>query len=102
MSKAKAKITRASIVLTTKVKVPGAGKIVHGVVMRKGSKITLLCTAAKSVSRAATYTLTCKVGKAGRDALRKAKMTLTMTTTFTPTGGELAAKKQTVQLARRR
>ena len=48
------------------------------------------------------YTLTCKIGKAGRAALRKAKMTLTVTTTFTPTGGDVAANKQTFQLARRR
>ena len=102
MTKAKAKITRAAIVLTTTATVPGAGKISQGVIAGKGAKIMLLCSTAKTVSGAATYTLTCKIGKAGRAALRKAKMTLTVTTTFTPTGGEVAANKQIFQLARKR
>jgi hypothetical protein len=102
VSKAKAKITGASIVLTTRVKVPGAGKIVQTATTKNGAKVTTRCRAAKTASRAATYTLTCKIGKAGRAALRKAKMTLTVTTTFTPTGGALASKTQTVKLVRRR
>jgi hypothetical protein len=60
------------------------------------------CKAAKTASRAATYTVTCKISKKGRAALRKAKMTLAMRTTFTPTGGTLAAKTQTVKLKRKR
>lgn len=102
MTKATAKVARASIVLTTKVKVPGAGKIIQAATTKKGVKLTTRCKAAKTVSRAATYSLTCKIGKAGRAALRKAKMTLAVRTTFTPTGGTLAAKTQRVKLARRR
>jgi len=102
VTKAKAKVTGASIVLTTTATVPGAGKIVQTGTTRKGAKVTTLCTVATTASRGATYTLICKIGKAGRAALRKAKTTLTVTTTFTPTGGALAAKTQTVKLARRR
>ena len=102
VTKAKAKLTGASIVLTTRAKVPGAGKIVQTATTKQGAKLTTRCRAAKTAAGAATYTLTCKIGKAGRAALRKAKMTLTVTTTFTPTGGVKAAKMQTVKLARRR
>ena len=102
VTKAKARITGASIVLTTRVKVPGAGRIVQTATTKKGAKVTRRCRAAKTAAGAATYTLKCKIGKAGRTALRKAKMTLTVTTTFTPTGGVLASKKQTVKLLRRR
>ena len=101
VTKAKAKVTRSSMVLTTRVKVPGAGKIIQAATTKKGSKLTTRCKAAKTTSDAATYTLTSKIGKAGRGALRKAKMTLTVRTTFTPTGGTLAAKTQTVKLVRR-
>ena len=101
VTKAKAKVTRSSMVLTTRVKVPGAGKIIQAATTKKGSKLTTRCKAAKTSSGTATYTLTCKIGKAGRGALRKAKMTLTVRTTFTPTGGTLAAKTQTVKLGRR-
>ena len=101
MTKAKAKVAKASIILTTKVKVPSAGKISQVATSKKGKKSTTRCKAAKTTSDAATYTLICKIGKAGRAALRKAKMTLTLRTTFTPTGGTLAAKTQTVKLVRR-
>ena len=102
MSKAKARITGASIVLTTTAKVPGAGRIVQTATTKNGAKVTTRCRAAKAAAGAATYTMTCKIGKAGRTALRKAKMTLTVTTTFTPTGGVKASKTQTVKLVRRR
>ena len=101
-TKATAKLTGASIVLTTRVKVPGAGRIFQVATTKQGAQVTTRCKAVKKASRAATYTLTCKLGRAGRAALRRAKMTLTVTTTFTPTGGVKAANKQTVQLARKR
>ena len=58
VTKAKAKITGASIVLTTTAKVPGAGKIVQTATTKKGAKVTTRCRAAKTASSAATYTLT--------------------------------------------
>jgi len=102
MTKAKVKITGASILLTTRVTVPAAGRIAVRATTKKGTKLTTRCTAAKTAARAAVYTVTCKIGKAGRVALRRARMTLAMRTTFTPTGGTLAAKTQTVKLARKR
>jgi len=102
VTKAKAKVAKASILLTTRVTVPGAGRIALKATTKKGTKLTTRCTAAKTAARAAVYTVSCKIGKTGRAALRKAKMTLAVRTTFTPTGGTLAAKTQTVKVARKR
>jgi len=49
---------------------------------------------------AGVYTLTCKVPKAGRNALRKAAMSFTLTTNFTPNGGLKGTKTQVVKLKR--
>jgi hypothetical protein len=88
-------------VLTTRVKVFGAGKIVQAATTRKGGK-GALCKVTKTASRAASYTLTCKIGKTNRAVRGTSKLMLTVTTTFTPAGGALAAKTQTMRLARKR
>ena len=88
--------------LTTRVKVVGAGKIVQAATTSKGTKVAILCKATKTASRAASYTLTCKIGKASRAVRGKAPLKLKVTTTFTPAGGALAAKTQTMRLARKR
>jgi hypothetical protein len=87
--------------LTTRVKVFGAGKIVQAATTSKGAK-RALCKATKTASRAASYTLTCKIGKTNRAVRGASKLMLTVTTTFTPAGGALAAKSQKMKLARRR
>ena len=101
VTKTRAKFTKAQIVLTTRVKVFGAGKIVQAATTSKGAKVAL-CKATKTASRAASYTLTCKIGKANRAVRGASKLMLTVTTTFTPAGGALAAKSQQMKLARRR
>ena len=102
VSKARTKYTKTRIVLTTRVKVVGAGKIVQAATTSKGTKVAILCKATKTASRAASYTLTCKIGKASRAVRGKAPLKLKVTTTFTPAGGALAAKTQTMRLARKR
>lgn len=101
-AKAKAKISRSAITLTTAVTVPGAGKITQLATTKKGTRRTTRCKATKTSTRAGTYRVSCKVGRAGRSALRKAKMVLTLRTSFQPTGGALATKTQSVKLQRRR
>jgi hypothetical protein len=101
-AKAKAKISRSAITLTTAVTVPGAGKITQLATTKKGTRRTARCKATKTSARAGTYRVSCKVGRAGRSALRKAKMVLTLRTSFRPTGGALATKTQSVKLQRRR
>jgi len=101
-ARAKAKISRSAITLTTAVTVPGAGKITQLATTKKGTRRTTRCKATKTSTRAGTYRVSCKVGRAGRSALRKAKMVLTLRTSFRPTGGSLATKTQSVKLQRRR
>lgn len=101
-TKAKAKVSNSAITLTTAVTVPGAGKIAQLATTKKGTRRTTRCKATKTSTRAGTYRVSCKVGRAGRSALRKAKMVLTLRTSFRPTGGALATKTQSVKLQRRR
>ena len=101
-ARAKAKISKSAITLTTAVTVPGAGKITQLATTKKGTRLTTRCKATKTSTRAGTYRVSCKVGRAGRSALRKAKMVLTLRTSFQPTGGVLATKTQSVKLQRRR
>jgi hypothetical protein len=96
--------------LTTSVTVPGAGKLTQAVTSIVGRRTTTWCTTevttravdADSPSPTGVYTLTCRITKAGRDALRLAAMSLTVTTSFTPTGGTKAIKTQVVTLSRTR
>ena len=76
--------------------------IVQKATTKQGRKTTTRCTATKTAARAGTYTLTCKIGKSGRDALRSGALGLTLQTSFTPTRGSRTAKTQTLTLARRR
>ncbi|MCX6388614.1 MAG: leucine-rich repeat domain-containing protein, partial [Solirubrobacterales bacterium] len=94
------KVAKTAITLTTSVKVPGAGKLVQTMTSKAGRRVTTQCTAKVTATSARAYTLTCKVGKAGRAALRKAALTLTSTISFTPTGGTKASKVQVVKLKR--
>ena len=101
-AKATNKIAKALITFTTLVTVPGDGKLSQTITSKTRRKTTTWCTAKATTTTAHAYTLTCKITKAGRAALRKAAMKLTLTTSFTPTGGTKATKTQVVKLARTR
>jgi uncharacterized protein YaiL (DUF2058 family) len=58
--------------------------------------------AKKTATKAATYTLTCTMGRAARAQLRKSAMRVSLRTTFTPTGATAASKTQRVVLTRHR
>ncbi|MEI7889838.1 MAG: hypothetical protein WCI34_05970, partial [Actinomycetes bacterium] len=102
VAKAKHKITRTFITLLTSVTVSGAGKLSQTITSKTGRKTKSWCTAKATTTTAHAYTLACKITKAGRAVLRKTAMTLTLTTTFTPTGGTKVTKKQVVKLRRTR
>ncbi|MCX6393676.1 MAG: hypothetical protein NTY57_02300 [Solirubrobacterales bacterium] len=102
VAKSRHKITKTFITFTTSVTVSGAGKLSQVITHRTGRKTRTLCTAKATTTTAHGYTLTCKITKAGRAVLRKTAMTLTLTTTFTPTGGTKVTKKQVVKLRRTR
>lgn len=98
----KAKVTRNSILLTSKVKVSGAGKIAQRATTGSGKKTKTWCRASKTTTKAGTYTLKCDLGKKGRAALRKKALKLTLRTTFTPTAGSVVTKDRKLTLKRKR
>lgn len=102
VTKAKAKISARRIVVTSTITVRGAGTIKQTATTKKGNKLTTRCSTTKIASKAATYTLTCTIGKTGRAVLRKARLALTIRTTFTPINGSLTAKTGTLTLKRLR
>jgi hypothetical protein len=105
ISKVKVKITKKFIELATRFNLPSPGIITIKATTRKGTKIRTRCEESLYVTQEdpSLVTMTCKIVDNGRRELRKAKMTLTVRTTFTPgRGGKLATKTQTVKLAKRR
>ena len=96
------KVTKTLITLTTRVTVPGAGLLTQKVTSKAGRKVTTQCSTQASPSGAGAIKLTCKIGKAGRKALSKGALTLTLRTSFTPAGGTKATKVQTLKLKRTR
>ncbi|MFM8519523.1 MAG: InlB B-repeat-containing protein, partial [Solirubrobacterales bacterium] len=98
----KAKVTRNSILLTSKVKVSGAGKIAQRTTTGKGKKTKTWCRASKNVGKAGTYTLKCNLGKKGRSALRKGALKLTLRTTFTPTTSKAVTVNRKLTVKRKR
>ncbi|MFM9045821.1 MAG: hypothetical protein ACKOL0_08585, partial [Solirubrobacterales bacterium] len=97
----KAKVTKNSVLLTSRVKVSGAGKIAQRTTTGKGKKTKTWCRASKNVGKAGTYTLKCNLGKRGRSALRKAALKLTLRTTFTPTGGSAVTANRKLTVGRK-
>ena len=102
VSSVKAKVTRNSVLVTSKVRVSGAGKIAQRATTKKGKKTKTWCRATKTVTQAGTYTLKCNLGKKGRTALRKAALKVTLRTTFTPTGGSAITDNRKLTLKRKR
>lgn len=87
--------------ITTRVNVPGAGRITQRATRstRSGASArALVCTTSRTASRAATYTLTCKANSATRKAQRRGAVRVLVRTTFTPTGGTARTISRTVVL----
>jgi len=99
---AKAKVSKKSVLITSRVKVSVKGRIAQRATTGKGSKARTWCRASRNVSAAGTHTLRCNLGKKGRKALRKGTLRLTLRTTFTPTTGEAVNRDRNLTVKRKR
>lgn len=100
-SSVKSKISKKGVVIISKVIVSGAGRISQRAVSGK-KKVKVWCKTSKKVSKAGSYQMSCKLGKAGRKALRKRTLKLTLQTSFTPKGGKAVKTKQAVVIKKKR
>ena len=98
----RAKVTGKSVLVTSRVKASGAGKIGQRATTGKGKKTRTWCRASKAVSAAGTHSLQCNLGSKGRKALRKGALKLTLRTTFTPTVGEAVTANRKLTVKRKR
>jgi len=90
--------------VTTRVAVPGPGRLVQrGTRPARASmahavgRVTA-CTGTRTVAKAGTVTITCKLNAATRAARRSGAVTMRVATTFTPTGGTARTTAQVVVL----
>jgi hypothetical protein len=97
---AKAKVLKKSVLITSRVKVSGKGRISQRATTGKGKKARTWCNASKKAGAARTYTVKCKIGNTGRKALRKRALKLTLRTTFTPAGANAVTKNRKLTIKR--
>ena len=69
-------------------------------VTKKGRKVTTRCRVRQSVTTAADVTVTCALNDRARAALSQSSLRLTVTTTFTPTGGTATTRIAKVTASR--
>ena len=90
--------------VTTRVSVPGPGRLVQRgtrparTSMAHAVGRVTACAGARTVAKAGTVTITCKLNAATRAARRSGSVTLRVATTFTPTGGTARTTAQVVVL----
>lgn len=88
--------------IVTRIRVPGAGKITQRATYspRRASALATrtACTASRTVTRAGTYTLVCRLNPAARAQRTQGTLRLRLRTTFTPTGGTGLSRARTVVL----
>lgn len=84
----------------TTITAPSAGAIMQTAVTKKGRKVTTRCRVRQSVTTAADVTVTCALNARTRTALSQSSLRLTVTTTFTPTGGTATTRIAKVTAAR--
>jgi hypothetical protein len=99
---AKAKVLKRSVLITSRVKVSGRGRISQRATTGKGKKARTWCNASKKAGAARTYTVKCKIGNKGRKALRNRALKLTLRTTFTPAGAKALTKNRKLTIKRKR
>ena len=102
LEQSRAKVTGKSVLVTSRIKVSGAGKIAQRATTGKGRKSRTWCRASKTVSAAGTHSLQCNLGSTGRKALRKGALKLTLRTTFTPTAGKAVSADRRLTVKRKR
>ena len=64
-------------------------------------KAIKVCSASKKITKAGKVTLTCTLTKAAKTLRKKNRLTVLLTTTFTPTSGTKAISTKTIKLGRK-
>lgn len=93
-------VPRTTVTIRSKVRVAGAGRLTQQAVQTGGKRATW-CRTAKAVASAGTTSLTCNLGAKGRTALSRKALTLSLRTTFTPSGGRAVITTRPVTVRRR-
>ena len=97
---ARAKVIGTSIVTSITVPVPGAIRTTGTVAGLRKSKTTTVCSTKATARKAGSVLLTCRLNKIGLERRRRGAFTVTLTTTYTPTGGTKQTTTQRVKVAR--
>ena len=82
--------------------VAGGSGLVETMALQPDGKSRVRCRASKAVGAATTSTLRCRLGSKARKSLRKRSLKLTLTTTFTPTGGTAVTNTRKLTIKRKR
>ncbi|MBM3664949.1 MAG: hypothetical protein FJW92_04045 [Actinobacteria bacterium] len=106
----KAKVSRNTAYLTSRVTISGAGLIAQAATTSRridtGSErriqTTTRCRVRKTATAPGTYTLKCNLGSKGRKALKKDPLKPTVKTTLTPTGGTATSTEHELTIKRKR
>jgi hypothetical protein len=83
------------------VTAPGTAKQVGTMAASSGArnaKPVTACTGSKKITKAGRHKVNCKLTSAARSARRRGSLRMTLTTTFTPTGGTASAISRMVTL----
>ena len=91
---------RGRIAMTTTATVSGAGILTQRAVAKAAGRQTTLCAVRATATAAGSRTLTCRFGTAATRAASTKRLRATVTTTFTPTGGDAVTKTQIVRVPR--
>lgn len=90
--------------LITTVTVDGPGRIVQTATTGASGRAKAIraCRATRTAPKAGTYRVACRLTAKARTALKRGKLRLAVTTTFTPTSGTAATTRTTVTVPRSR
>lgn len=95
-------VKASSIAVSAAVRVSGKGRVLLSGVTGGGDVSTTRCAApARSFARAGTATITCTIGRAGRNALKASAMMLAVRAAFSPSGGASTTTVRPVLIARK-
>jgi len=94
----KSAFKKTAVTITVTLAVPGDGT--YSVVAKNGR--ATICSAKGTAASAGTVKLTCTAGAPTRKKLTRAKLKLSVITSFAPTGQDAASKTQVVTLPKKR
>ena len=77
---------------------PGAAKQSGAFIYAPSGKRLTACSGSKKLTKAGRYTIDCTLTSAARSARRRGAIRVTLTTTFTPTGGTARSVTRTITL----